>query len=270
MSFWDKFVLRLYFALSRPVPAGPAAAARLLELAHGIELLDPSGLDELSVLLVTMLVPDGRDVRRRAQEQFTARRLSSEEAGIRLAGRLHAATPPRSADLLALAHGSDSSRKGAAHNVLLPWYVPSLMQFLGRWHLDDPEQRFGQAVKLLSQAAGRFWHLPPRTMDFLCRLYRHALHPDVSSPTPPDRWPAPRPQWAADLQGRRPEEVLFLDACLAALPADDRQVVYLAFYANLDAGQIACVLQGRERGWTTDRVVSRLEGAWGAVLRRMR
>src|SRR5438067_1319343 len=57
MSFWDRFVLRVYLGLGGTLPAGRDAVGRLFDLALTRGDLNPAGLSDTSVLILLPPAP---------------------------------------------------------------------------------------------------------------------------------------------------------------------------------------------------------------------
>ena len=57
MSFWDRFVLALYFGLAQDLPTGRDAALRILDIALTRGGLPVCALSDTSVLLLLALLP---------------------------------------------------------------------------------------------------------------------------------------------------------------------------------------------------------------------
>lgn len=281
MTFWDRFILRLYYTLAEGYPHGPDSAVRLLNLAHGLGLINPAAVSDLSILLLKAILPPANPLRQPVEQEFQRRGLHLLPRP-QLWGLLVASAPRRDLEILELGRHGTPHQRGLALDIILRLYLPSLRQFLGRLYLVDPNTFDAFVIGRLMWVMLSYYRIPPGTIGFLCLLYRHVLGalPAIAGRSPPGPvlpggWPAgvaqippalwpflPVPPWLATLV---PAEQRFLQCCHTVLAPGDRVLVYLSFYAELNLQQITCVL----RGWQTvtgDQVVTAITHCWERLL----
>jgi hypothetical protein len=264
--FWDQFILRVYRTSGEHHPGGLTAAARVLAEAHRQRLLDPASLDDLSVLLLLLVCPQGTALRASAAAEFTRRALGAPAARGRVRSLLLAAAPPRHAEVLTLFHRGDPAQRGLTADLLVRELAPPLALFLGRLLLTDPADQRQRAARLVARCLGGFGRIPLGTIDFGCYLYHHALDGLSAGDLPPAGPQPPLPPWFAGLP---PDEQRFVSCCGRHLAPEARAGLYLTFYAGLNVRQVACVRSARQH-WSEGQVLAEVEQSWAAVLTQLR
>jgi hypothetical protein len=274
--FWDRLLRRIYYTFRESLSDDLTPAAQIVSHAHQLGLLNLVALDDLSILLLTLMCPWGTLLRQQADAEFLGRGLHFQPEHVWQL--LSTSPPPRLDEILALGHGGIPPgradpciphRRGVVIYILCSEHpefcLETLQQFLARLYFEDPSLHQRRAFDLLVQALARFQSIPLGTIDFHCRLYRHFfLHPNQPAPLPVVYPAPPGPAWLEilDLSERQ-----FLQASLG-LPVAQRILIYLAFYGQLNLYQIRCVLASHQR-YTKAEVIAHLLGSWQLVLGNM-
>jgi hypothetical protein len=265
MTFWDRFILRIWQSFAEVVPAGNDAALRLFALAHRVRLFDVRALADRSIVTLVMACPLGTAIRAKAETEFKRLGLDTLGGRKRLADLVDDLTPRRSTELLSLYSNGTPEQKGASADIILRRFGEPLALFLGRLYLMAPEQQNAWAVPTVVRAFARFGRIPAGTIDWECHLYRRLvgrLPPDA----PPTELPAAPEPWMTGLSA---DERRFLIVCGERLTTSERIALYLCLYAGLNVRQVACVRSHRER-WTDDEVIAEMTRSWEAVLHHFR
>jgi hypothetical protein len=145
-------------------------------------------------------------------------------------------------------------------------YLPPLVRYLSRAALISYTNARDFAVPFLRRALDRLDYFQIVEDNYLSVLYQLVLRNWYVA----NGWPAPpnpMPRWARRLSA---EKRTFLDCCLDRLVPEDRCLLYLSFYARLNAEQIARVFAPHVPRLTPQGVVDRLVDAWKEVLQCMR
>jgi hypothetical protein len=264
--FWDRLIRRTYFTFGEVLPDGLTVAANILALAYQRRLLNLTGLDDLSILILVLTCPAGTVLRTRADDEFVRRQLGGLTGRRRLRLLLTAA-PSRLTELVTLFVRGNPAQRGLAADLLTFALVPRLSLFLGRLHLTAPIDQRPRAVQGLAGSLGFFGRIPLGTVEFPCYLCRRVLAGLPPQPPPPAAWPPPPlPDWLATLPG---EERRFLACSLRFLPVEERIGVYLSFYAELSVPLIHCVRSAQSH-WTQVQTMNRLAESYETVLRNWR
>jgi hypothetical protein len=270
MSFWDRFVLVLYFGLAWHLPVGRDAALRILDIALSRGRLSLAGLNDTSLLLLLALLPDTSPHRQPVQSLVASRQLHVQPAQI--IQLLQAAAPPRLADVVELgrAPGTHPGTVAFLQALLVPnrlGVIENLRLYLARLNLLDPNSPPVRSLvtSLVGAGSQRYVGIPLGTVDYLACLYREVRLQTRApgQPLPSGFPPGTRPAW---FQALSPDEQRFLDTCMLHLPEQAVDLVYLHYYARLSVDQIVGALRLVNPAGAADAVARRLEQAWNVIL----
>jgi hypothetical protein len=254
-KFWDAFVFRVCVGLGEGFFAGFRTAADVLRAAHRLRLLDVAGLDDLSVLLIVLTCPSGSPLHEEAVREYLRRGRTAEEDW----AVLREALPPRLTDLYLLGFFGELRQTALVQRVSATLYLPALARFMARLAMEDTATARAFAAPYLNPTVRNLTYEEILDDEFLCQLYSQVVH----SPWPNAvAWPPAPPAWLASIG---PDEKDFIECCLA-LPPGDRCILYLSFYARLNAGQVACVFRDLNPAPRADDVVVWLHDSWRTVL----
>jgi hypothetical protein len=283
MTFRDRFILRLYYTFGDTLPVGRDVAGRLFALAMARGRFTPAQLNDLSLLLLLAILPNGSSWRSPIEQEVLRRDLHQQPW--RVWQLLQTSVPPRLTEVLETAR-SQGPAVVLFRNLLaailsgldLAAIEINLSTFLGRLRLEDPNDRQPEARASLFWALRRHVTIPLGTVDFRCCLYLRVLNRVMQPGQPvPDTQPGTSPPWFSQLEQSERE---LLGRCLeylstarrngppssAAEVEADLLLLYVQLYAQLTVEQIAGVLRYADANVTADQIALALERAWNAVL----
>jgi hypothetical protein len=263
--FADLLLRRLYRTFGdgsqHALAAGEAVATR----AHERRLLDPATpLNDRSLLILRLMCRPTTALYRVAEQVYQTTPLPQTPGNVD--GLMQSLTPPSFGNLLLFYRRGSPKEQAFVLEQFRRAFIPALSTFLGRLHLEDPDDRGLQADEHLAEVLGDFTSPSQDLNDFPAYVYRRLLD-GIKGPVPNPRFPAPPyPAWLDRLDHEQPEEVRFLRSCFrnSMLP-EDRLRLFLSFYANLSHRDIYGVLQHGQY-WTRQSVIERLRDSYLAVV----
>ena len=122
MSYWDRFILALYFGLAQPLPAGRDASLRILDWAISRGRLSFSSLNHTSLLLLLAMLPENSPHRPAVVSLAVSHGLGHNP--IQFSQLVQTAAPPRLNEVVELYRNAagpnlhDVALRGAALNAL--------------------------------------------------------------------------------------------------------------------------------------------------------
>jgi hypothetical protein len=255
-NFWDDFVFRVCIGLGEQFFPGFRTACNLLRTAHQLNLLDVGRLNDLSLLLIILTCPTDWALHEEAAQEFLHRGLTAgQEWAI-----LRQALAPRLTDLFLLGFFGEPRQAALVQRIAYTLYQPALVRFMARLALIDTMTAHAFAAPYGGRTFRALSYAEILDEEFLCQLYGQVVNSGWPNAAV---WPQPFPDWEASINQ---DERDFLNCCLDHLSSGNRCVLYLSFYALLNAEQIACIFRTLTPAPRTDDVVDGLDDSWRKVL----